>query len=86
MAQVANNGNRVETVTFRHWSFLNQRFTTFVLNSPIPPNDARVLNGGKLVIQTGDYVTIQGSNLGTSQLPGSSVLEFFASILETANQ
>lgn len=78
MAQVANIGTTVETVTFQHYSFSRAKTTRVILDIKVPTNDARILLGGKLVLQTGDQLQIVGSDGGT--------LEFIASILETANQ
>ena len=75
---MANIGNTVETVTFVHYSFSRAKTTYLVKEIKVPPNDARSLIVGKVVLQTGDQIKI------TSSTPGT--LELFASILETANQ
>lgn len=79
MAQVSNVGNATEWVTFVHKQHRSPQLqTTVVFQAPIPPNDARVLLSGKLVLESLDEIWIQGSS--------NDNLQFIASILETANQ
>ena len=78
MAQVANVISSEAKVTFSHYSFRTAITTTIVKDIVVPSNDARILLGGKLVMETGDQIRIQGSE--------NNALQFIASILETANQ
>lgn len=78
MAQVSNVSEGEVSVSFIHYSF-REAVTTFIVKDiGVPPNDARILLGGKLVLETGDQIRIQGS--------ANSALQFLASVLETANQ
>ena len=82
MAQVSNVENPPSltppTVSFIHFSYKTNITTYIVKDIIVPPNDARILLGGKLVLETGDQIKIEGSSDNTMQ--------FIASILETANQ
>lgn len=78
MAQAANVAEEDATVSFLHYSFRTNITTYLVRDIAVPPNDARMLIGGKLVLETGDQIKIQSNKNG--------VLQFIASILETANQ
>lgn len=78
MAQVANIITSPSWVTFKLFSKNDNAYTMIVKEIGVPNNDARLLLGGKLVLQTGDKLFIQGKSNGE--------LEFIASILETANQ
>ncbi|CAB4122882.1 hypothetical protein UFOVP29_88 [uncultured Caudovirales phage] len=92
MAQAAvATGATSGTITFKHWRSAgganpspgdfpnsNDTFTTILLDAVIPPHDALVLLGGKLVLETFDYVTLSANQ--------SDKIEFISSILETANQ
>ena len=51
--------------------------TEVVKDLAIPPNDTAVLVPGKLVVETGDSLTLVGST--------ATDLKFIASILETSN-
>jgi hypothetical protein len=53
-------------------------YTTILLQAKIPPNDALMMLGGKLVLETFDYFTLAADSDGK--------IEFISSILETANQ
>jgi hypothetical protein len=80
MAQVSNvlPSAPAPTVSFEHYSF-NTGITTYIVyNATVPPNDALILLGGKLVLMTGDQIKIVGSS--------NNSMQFIASILETANQ
>lgn len=82
MAQVSNIEDPPSiippTVSFIHYSYKLSLTTYIVKDIIVPPNDARILLGGKLVLETGDQIKVQGSSDNTMQ--------FIASILETANQ
>jgi hypothetical protein len=80
MAQVANvlPSAPAPTVSFSHYSFKTGLTTYIVYQATVPPNDALILLGGKLVLETGDQISIQGS--------ANNCMQFIASILETANQ
>lgn len=78
MAQVSNVVSEEATVSFIHYSFRTATTTFIVKDIAVPPNDARTLLGGKLVLETGDQIKVQASENGA--------LQFIASVLETANQ
>lgn len=78
MAQVSNVDPAEASATFTHYSYRTGITTFIVKEMPVPPNDARILLGGKLVLETGDQIKIQGNR--------NNALQFIASILETANQ
>jgi hypothetical protein len=78
MAQVSNIIALQATCSFIHYSYRTGISTYIVKDMIVPPNDARVLLGGKLVLETGDQIKVQGSV--------NSALQFISSILETANQ
>ena len=78
MAQVANVDESTSWVTFKHYSNADDVQTFIVKEIDVPSNDARILLGGKLVLQTGDRILVQAE--------ANNRLEFIASILETANQ
>jgi hypothetical protein len=91
-AQAATVGASSGTITFRHYRPVSgsnppvvgnvavggDTGTVIVNQAVVPPNDALVLLGGKLVLETFDYITLQANADG--------ILNFVASILETANQ
>jgi hypothetical protein len=78
MAQVSNIVQTAQTVSFIHYSY-NTGITTYIVsNAVVAPNDALILLGGKLVLETGDQLKIQGN--------ANASMQFIASILETANQ
>jgi hypothetical protein len=78
MAQVANIVTTPGTVSFQHFSY-NTGITTYIIyNGVVPPNDALILLGGKLVLETGDQLKIIGN--------ANASMQFIASVLETANQ
>jgi hypothetical protein len=78
MAQASNVISESAKVSFVHYSFRTGLSTFIVKEIDVPPNDARILLGGKLVLETGDQIKIQSDTSGA--------LQFLASILETANQ
>jgi hypothetical protein len=80
MAQVSNiiPNAPAPNVTFTHFSFKTGLTTNIVYQAIVPPNDALILLGGKLVLETGDQISIKGS--------ANNSMQFIASILETANQ
>ena len=74
-AHITNVASDVATYTMNH---KRSTTSTQIANSVIvPPNDAHVPLDGKLVLETGDQVTISASD--------NSVLKLILSILETAN-
>jgi hypothetical protein len=90
-AQAATVGSNQGKVTFKHYRPAPNSnpvvgsppggldaATVIVNQAVVPPNDALVLLGGKLVLETFDYITLQAS--------ADLTLNFVASILETANQ
>jgi hypothetical protein len=78
MAQAANVVSTVANVSFIHYSYRTGITSYIVKDIAVPPNDARILLGGKLVLETGDQIKVQAS--------ANNALQFLASILETANQ
>jgi hypothetical protein len=84
-AQVANIGTVTYQVSMWHYR-ANQfptSFTELLVGAYAPTNDALVLLGGKLVLETGDSVYIAGT---APIVSGSSDLKLTMSILESANQ
>lgn len=74
-AHITNITTDVTTYTMYH---KRSSVSTEIANSVIvPPNDAHVPLDGKLVLETGDQVTISAS--------ANSSLKLILSILETAN-
>lgn len=81
LAQCSNVGSTTQNLSFYHnrnVSGVGTVTTEIVKNFQIPANDTVNLLPGKLVLETGDYITISGSS--------SSDLKFLISILETSNQ
>jgi hypothetical protein len=81
LAQCSNVGSSTQNVSFYHnrnVSGFGTVTTEIVKNFDIPANDTANLLPGKLVLETGDYITVSGST--------SSDLKFITSILETSNQ
>ncbi len=79
MAQVSNIAETEARVSFIHRQYRSPNIETYIVKDIIvPPNDARILLGGKLVLETLDQIKIIGDSNDTMQ--------FIASILETANQ
>lgn len=82
-AQAANVGGTTEKISLWHYrpSGLPSTFTELLVGAQIPINDAMVLLGGKLVLETGDAVYVAGP---PGLTPNS--LKLTMSILESANQ
>jgi hypothetical protein len=86
------NISSTNTYTISAWLFRPNdnenpnRWTEILIGSPIPPNDALVLLGGKLVLETGDSFWVAGTapNIGPSNV--NTDLKLTLSILESANQ
>jgi len=84
MAQVANVGTSDAAVTLVHRKGRSPDLgqLTYIVNQiVVPPNDARMLLGGKLILESLDSLLVY-SNTD----PGAVPLHFISSILETANQ
>ena len=81
LAQCTNTGSSTQSISFYHnrnVSGVGTVTTEIVKDFAIPANDTANLLPGKLVLETGDTVSISGSS--------STDLKFLASILETSNQ
>ena len=81
LAQCTNTGSNTESISFYHnrnVSGIGTVTTEVVKNFDIPGNDTVNLLPGKLVLETGDYITVSGSS--------ATDLKFLTSILETSNQ
>jgi hypothetical protein len=81
LAQCTNTGSSSQTISFYHnrnVSGIGTVTTEVVKNFEIPGNDTANLLPGKLVLETGDYITVSGSS--------ATNLKFLTSILETSNQ
>jgi hypothetical protein len=79
LAQAANIDTNTHTISFSHRRTVSGiAVTTEILKDfPIEGNDATTLLSGKLVVESGDSLTISASN-GTN-------IKFIGSILETLN-
>ncbi len=75
LAQVANISDTTQTINFGYRR--NGEDTPIVNDLPVPANDTVNLLSGKLVIETGNILTISGST--------ATELKFLSSILETSN-
>ena len=75
LSQVTNTDLSTQTVSFSHRR--NETDTEIIKNLAIPAGDTANLLSGKLVIETGDSLTVVGST--------ASGLKFLSSILETSN-
>lgn len=75
MAQVSNTGNTLLTVTSNH--VRSGVATNIITAAPLPTADAINLISGKLILQTGDSISISASANSSAQM--------LLSILETAN-
>lgn len=81
LAQCANVGNANQTLSFYHnrtVAGVGTVSTEVLKDFLIPGNDTANLLSGKLVLETGDTISVSGST--------SSDLKFLTSILETFNQ
>lgn len=80
LAQCSNVGGSSHTISFYHnrnVAGVGTVTTEIVKNYYLPPNDTLNLLPGKLVLETGDFISVSGNN--------STNLKFIASILETSN-
>ena len=75
LAQVTNTGTQTETINFGYRR--NGEDTPIVSGLPIPANDTANLLAGKLVVETGDILTLVGSSAVN--------LKYISSVLETSN-
>ena len=75
LAQVTNKGTDTQTISFGYRR--NTGDTEIVKDLAIPTSDTANLLSGKLVVESGDKLTIVGSN--------ATNLKFISSILETSN-
>ena len=75
LAQVTNIGSSTQTLTFGHRR--SGTDTEIVKDLAIPANDTANLLAGKLVVETGDTLTLVGST--------ATDLKYLSSILETSN-
>ena len=81
LAQQTNIGSDTQTINFNHertTSGGHAVTTEMLLGFPVPANDATNLLAGKLVLETGDVLTISSSS--------ATDVKFISSILETLNQ
>ena len=90
MAQVANVSTQTHYLTFSHYrnkpiladaqgngGQTGQTTSTMILNYGIPPNDAGIPLGGKMIIEELDQIQAYADTAGTLQL--------VLSVLQTAN-
>ena len=75
LAQVTNKGTSTHTMSFGYRRSGND--TEIIMDLAVPASDTANLLSGKLVVESGDKLTIVGSN--------ASDLKFLSSILETTN-
>jgi hypothetical protein len=81
LAQCSNVGSDTQSISFYHnrnVAGVGTVTTEIVKDFAIPGNDTTNLLPGKLVLETGDFISINGSS--------ASDLKFLTSILETSNQ
>jgi|AACY02.3.fsa_nt_gi hypothetical protein len=81
LAQCANVGSSEQTLSFYHnrnTTGIGTVTTEIIKDFPIPANDTANVLSGKLVLETGDTISVQGSS--------QTDLKFLTSILETFNQ
>lgn len=76
LSQVTNTGPDTETISFGYERSNGDR-TPIVNDIAIPTNDSVNLLPGKLVVESGDKITMIGST--------TSGLKFISSVLETSN-
>jgi len=75
LSQVTNTGSTTQTISFGYRRGGND--TEIVKDLAIPASDTANLLPGKLVVETGETLTIVGSN--------ATDLQYISSILETSN-
>lgn len=75
LSQVTNTGSTTQTISFGYRR--NGTDTEIVKDLAIPASDTANLLPGKLVVETGESLTIVGSN--------ATDLQYISSILETSN-
>ena len=75
LAQVTNVGSSTQTLSFGHRR--SGTDTEIVKDLAIPANDTANLLSGKLVVNSGDILTIVGST--------ATDLKYISSVLETSN-
>ena len=75
MSQVTNTGASTQTISFGHRR--SGTDTEIVKDLAIPANDTANLLAGKLVVETGDVLTMVGST--------TTSLKYLSSVLETSN-
>jgi len=75
LSQVTNTGSSTQTISFGFRRSGND--TEIVKDLAVPANDTANLLPGKLVVETGDSLTIVGST--------ATDLKYLSSILETSN-
>jgi hypothetical protein len=81
LAQCSNIGSQAQSISFYHnrnVAGVGTVKTEILKGFLIPPNDTANLLPGKLVLETDDFITINGSS--------ATDLKFLTSILETSNQ
>lgn len=74
MAQVANITNTASTVTFSHYRTSTTTTTELVKDFTVPGNDSTSVITGKLILEVGDSVRIQGAANSTFKVT-LSILE-----------
>ena len=75
LSQVTNTGTSTQTISFGHRR--SGTDTEIVKDLAIPANDTANLLAGKLVVETGDVLTMVGST--------TTSLKYLSSVLETSN-
>ena len=75
LAQVTNKGTSTHTMSFGYRRSGND--TEIIKGLAVPESDTANLLSGKLVVESGDSLTIVGNN--------ATDLKFLSSILETSN-
>jgi len=75
LAQVTNKGSSTHTMSFGYRRSGND--TEIIKDLAVPTSDTANLLSGKLVVESGDSLTIVGNN--------ATDLKFLSSILETSN-
>ena len=81
LAQATNVGNDTQTISFAYTENppVGAAVTTEMLQDfPVPANDAANLLAGKLVLESGDTLTLSSSS--------NTDVKFISSVLETLNQ